>query len=294
FQMELEKLISKFLKSQKLYCEIRKRVPDIHQEIYHHVHQVLLCRASDTDDEYKLQKLLDKFPLDNYLKEELYKRIDILAVNTKKIGTTLEPQQLYPPETEDYLSVCQQLFYATRLCGKTKRPYINYRKFYPDIIHEYEIQIWRFICREIGKFNHIKSQNENCSNNSHFINWLNGCSHNLFKKALNIYNKTSPELPLIRHSIDSDKDDTSMLVCNEEIALSTKIINLIEQDNTGVFRSEHIRDNPEANFRALVLLLRDGKKIKDIAYSFGVPLQSLYTLQKRCINRYRSYIKENI
>ncbi len=178
-----------------------------------------------------------------------------------------------------------------------KRPYINYRtsKFYQDIVHEYEMQIWRFICKQIRNFEYDKSQNISDENLSRFMVWLNGCSTNLFKKALDKYNKTSPELLLIEDSLNDESNDyTNAITSSEEIPLSAKIINLIEQDEMGVFRSEHIKNKPQANFREIVLSLRDGNKMKEIADNFDVPLQSLYTLQKRCIDKYRNYIKKNI
>lgn len=296
--MELESLISKSLLSHRLYCEIKKRIPDIHQEIYRQVYQILLREASAGDicNEDQLQKLLVKLSLDNLLKQEIYQLIDILAINAKEFSQFLDTQQLYPPRTKEYLSACQQLFYATRISGRTKRPYINYRtsKFYQDIVHEYEMQIWRFICRGIKNFNYDKSQNINDENISRFMAWLNGSSTNLFKKALHKYNKTSPELLLIEDNINENGDYTNMLASNEETSLSAKIFNLIEQDEMRVFRSEHIKNKPQANFREIVLSLRDGNKMKDIADKFDVPLQSLYTLQKRCIDKYRNYIKKNI
>ncbi|NJM22199.1 MAG: hypothetical protein HC836_43705 [Richelia sp. RM2_1_2] len=294
--MELESLISKSLQSHRLYCEIRKRIPNIHQEIYHQVYQIILQEASNVCDENELQKLFIKLPLDNLLKQQTYQQIDILAINAKTISQSLNIQQLYPPETKKYLSACQQLFYATRISGRMKRPYINYRtsKFYQDIIHEYEMQIWRFICEQIRKFEYDKSQNISYENLSRFMTWLNGCSNNLFKKALDKYNKISPELLLIEDNLNENNDYINTLASSEEIPLSAKIINLIEQDEMGVFRSEHIKNKPQANFREIVLLLRDGNKMKDIADNFDVPLQSLYTLQKRCIDKYRNYIKKNI
>ncbi|MBV6622411.1 MAG: hypothetical protein KI793_05555 [Rivularia sp. (in: Bacteria)] len=294
--MELESLLSKSLESHGLYCEIRKRIPDIHEEIYHQVYQILLREASNVYDEQQLQKLLLKLSLDDLLKQEIYQSIDILAINARELSQSLDTQQLYPPATKEYLSGCQQLFYATRICGKTKRPYLNYRtsKFYQDIVHEYEMQIWRFICREIKKFEHGKNQNINDENVSCFMAWLNGCSTNLFKKALAKYNKTSPEMLLIEDNLKENNDYTNLLAFHEEMSLSAKIINLIEQDEMGLFRNEHIKNKPEVNFREIVLSLRDGKKMKDIADNFDVPLQSLYTLQKRCIDKYRNYIKKNI
>ncbi|MEO0841245.1 MAG: hypothetical protein AAF063_20350 [Cyanobacteria bacterium J06643_5] len=297
--MELESLISKSLKSHRLYCEVRKRIPDIHQEIYGQVYQILLQEASNVCDENELQKLFINLPLDNLFKQQIYQQIDILAIKAKTIGQSLNIEQLYPPETEKYLSACQQLFYATRISGKMKRPYINYRtsKFYQDIVHEYEMQIWRFICKQIINFEFDKSQNISDEKLSRFMAWLNGCSINLFKKALDKYNKTSPELLLIednRIQQDESNDYTNNITSSEEIPLSAKIINLIEQDEMGVFASEHIKNKPQANFREIVLSLRDGNKMKEIADNFDVPLQSLYTLQKRCIEKYRNYIKKNI
>jgi len=296
--MELESLISKSLQSHRLYCEVRKRIPNIHQEIYGQVYQILLQEASNVRDANELQKLFIKLSLDNLFKQQIYQQIDILAINAKTIGKSLNIEQLYPPETKKYLSACQQLFYATRISGKMKRPYINYRtsKFYQDIVHEYEMQIWRFICKQIKNFEYNKSQNISDENLSRFMAWLNGCSTNLFKKALDKYNKTSPELLLIEDNRNHDEsnDYTNTITSSEEIPLSAKIINLIEQDETGVFRSEHIKNKPQVNFREIVILLRDGNKMKDIADNFDVPLQSLYTLQKRCIDKYRNYIKKNI
>ena len=123
--MELESLISKSLQSHRLYCEVRKRIPDIHQEIYGQVYQILLKEASNVCDENELQKLFIKLPLDELLKQQIYQQIDILAIDAKTIGKSLNIEQLYPPETKKYLSACQQLFYAARLSGKMERPSVN-------------------------------------------------------------------------------------------------------------------------------------------------------------------------
>ena len=81
--MELESLIIKSLLSHRLYCEIKKRIPDIHQEIYRQVYQILLREASAGDicNEDQLQKLLVKLSLDNLLKQEIYQLIDIPLIN---------------------------------------------------------------------------------------------------------------------------------------------------------------------------------------------------------------------
>ncbi|GEM_PF-2776334 len=295
--MELESLISNFLQSHKLYCEIKKRIPDIHQDIHHQVYQILLSEASNVHDEDELQKFLTQLCLDNLLKKGIYQRIDILAINAKRIGQILheQKQQLYPPKKEEYLSACQQLFYATRLSGKAKRPYLNYRtsNYYPDIVHEYEMQLWRFICEKIKDFDHIKSRNQNNSNISHFMNWLNGCSKYLYLKAHDKHQKTSPSLLLIEDN-PNDNDYTNIPDTKQELTLSRKIINLIKQDDTGIFKNEHIKGKAQANFREVVIMLCDGYKMKTIAEQFDVQPQSLYTFYKRCINKYRGYIKDNI
>ncbi|MEO1430820.1 MAG: hypothetical protein AAFV71_17505 [Cyanobacteria bacterium J06633_8] len=295
--MELESLISNFLQSHKLYCEIKKRIPDIHQDIHHQVYQILLSEASNVHDEDELQKFLTQLCLDNLLKKGIYQRIDILAINAKRIGQILheQKQQLYPPKTEEYLSACQQLFYATRLSGKAKRPYLNYRtsNYYPDIVHEYEIRVWRFICEKITYFDHSNSHNQNNSSISHFMNWLNGCSKNLFLKALDKHKRIAPSLLLIEDN-PNDNDYTNIPDTKQELTLSAKIINLIKQDEAGIFKSEYIRDKPHSNFRAVVILLCDGHKMKNIAEQFDVPLQSLHTFYKRCINKYRDYIQDNL
>lgn len=296
--MELESLISKFLQSHNKIREIRKRIPAVQEKICHQVCQVLLYKASDVHDEIELQKFLSQLSTDDLLRKAVYEQIDLLANNAKTIGTALVEQEetLYPPADKEYLSACQQLFYAIRLSGKISRPYLNYRQsgFYSDIVHEYEMQVWRFICKKVVEFDADKSGITNNSSNSDFMAWLNGCSRNLFLKAHDNYKKISPNLPLIENNVNDDNDYTNMPDSKPGFSLSEKIINLIKQDDTGVFKSEHIRDNTKVNFRAVVLLLHDGYKMKNIANQFDVPPQTLFTFYKRCINRYRSYIKDNI
>ena len=126
------------------------------------------------------------------------------------------------------------------------------------------------------------------------MNWLNGCSKNLFLKALDKYKKISPKLLLIENNKNGEQDYLNTLETKPEPLLSTKIINLIEQDDAGIFRSEHIRGKPQANFRAIVLMNRDGYGMKEIEQYFTVPLQTLHTFYKKCTNKYRDYIKDNI
>ncbi|MDJ0619750.1 MAG: helix-turn-helix domain-containing protein [Calothrix sp. MO_192.B10] len=295
--MKLEFWVDETIHSHKLYRYIKKFIPDIHQEIYSQVREKI-SRRLEGEYIYNIPSTLVRvMPIDQLLKQALYQRIDLLAIKTKKIAIALVPEKLYPPRNKEYLSACQQLFYAVLFSGRLKHPGKNYRysHVYPDIIDEYEIEIWQFICKKVQDFDFNKQYNMRILGISYFMIWLNSCADFLLKKAYvkchieedeRIYLEDCNSIDLNNHQDIQSK--------NTEIALFNRVIYLIFNDQTGCFKNTYIRNQPQANFRAIALLLFNGNSMKNIADKLGVPLQTLYTFYHRWINRYRSTILENI
>ncbi|MEC4816922.1 MAG: hypothetical protein SAK29_27170, partial [Scytonema sp. PMC 1069.18] len=160
-------------------------------------------------------------------------------------------------------------------------------QIYPDIVNEYELEIWCFICRKIKEFQNKNISTKTNSSVSYFMIWLNSCANFIFKKA-------SARFKPIPYEVVSLDQYLYTVPDTKEVPLSEKLRNVIEKDNKDIFSKECIRNKPCANFREITLLSLNGDSMTKIAEKFGVPLQTLYTFYKRCVNKYRQVIIENI
>lgn len=280
--MVLENLVDTILESNKLYREIKMQLPDIYEEIHHQVKQefIVVCNQGSNLEEW--EKLLRKYPLHNLLKQLIYQRIDKLAAIVRETpqSATINSKKL---------RATTQLFNALLLSGRLKRPQQNKVdcQTYEDIWAESLAELWLFLCSKIDKFDDSKLA-INSNEVSKFMIWINSSMSYIIKRC---YFKTIDiQANRIRENyqiINIDNQEHQEIASpTKEIPFSEQIKELIEQDPDNIFQKAYIREQPQANFRAIALLSLEGKSMKIIAEKLGVPQQSLYTFYNRKIQRF--------
>lgn len=83
-----------------------------------------------------------------------------------------------------------------------------------------------------------------------------------------------------------------MNVCSLELLFYDRIRECIEKDVDRRFRSIHIRNRPDVNFRAIFLEIVSGKSWKEIAEKFGIKVPTLSSFFRRSCQKIASELSE--
>jgi hypothetical protein len=88
------------------------------------------------------------------------------------------------------------------------------------------------------------------------------------------------------------ESDLENLKSSEPLSLFEQVRQCIEDDPEGLFRNEHIRTNPQANFQAIARRRYSGFSWKEISAEWDIDLKSLNTFYQRCLKRFAPKFKE--
>jgi hypothetical protein len=94
------------------------------------------------------------------------------------------------------------------------------------------------------------------------------------------------------NEIHLERFDLELLESSESIFLFEQVRQCIEYDPEGLFRSEHIREHPKANFQAIATRRYSGVSWKDISAEWSIGLKSLNTFYQRCLKKFAPKLKE--
>ena len=76
--------------------------------------------------------------------------------------------------------------------------------------------------------------------------------------------------------------------------LAENLKSYIESDSHNLFKTTYIRNHPEANFAALVMLRLENKSWQDISTTFGIKVPTLSSFFQRCLDRFSSIIQQDL
>ena len=299
--MPLENLVDALLESNQLCNSIKRQVSEVYAEIYAEAHQALVNFAQGQKPQEDLNSVLLRFSLTDFFKNSLYRRIDRLALRAKEMAIENNHASSFPPNHPGKQSNLTHLFNAIVLSGRLARPDKKYPNFpgHEDIYHEYLMQLWIFLGKNIHKFDLEKSRHKNDSSISKLMIFVNSSSHYLFLKAISAYTDKSIPTPLSLKGKNQDYQVISFEELEQDpespetfIPLAEQLRELIEKDPQGVFSDTHLRNKPEANFREVALLSLQGLSMSKISEKLGCPQQSLYTFYKRCIRQFIPIFQE--
>ncbi len=199
------------------------------EEIYHEARGEFFDYLQDYNRERKPQDfLVAKFPLDDFLRQALYRRLDSLAIRAKTMAEH-ENNPIFPIQNQAQRLILTQLFHGVLLCGRLANRALKYRStnLYEDFEHQYKLELWRFICTNIKKFNPERKKD---LERSQFVILLNSCSQGIFYEGLfKIIGNNVDLRPQYQSSkgenkyfqmIPMDELHHEILVSNENLSLS--------------------------------------------------------------------------
>ncbi|MBO3459548.1 sigma-70 family RNA polymerase sigma factor [Aetokthonos hydrillicola Thurmond2011] len=170
--------------------------------------------------------------------------------------------------------------------GKLCYPYKGqFQGVYEQIYKEAVQDLLLYICKNIDKYDPERGK---------FITWINMLlSQRFFKEAI----------PKIIGSVNEIRVETARLEDLEGLAFAQsedeedytsafeKIRRHIEEDTLGIFREEHIKKYPQANFREIAIKRWSGVSWKDISDELKIPIPTLSNFYQRCLEKFRDELK---
>lgn len=165
---------------------------------------------------------------------------------------------------------------SRRLCHPNS---CQFQRVYDDIYDEAVQNLFFYIC-----------QNDNIRRydpeRASVIAWLNMLlTRRFFPEAI-------PKIIGNSNEIQLEIFDLELLDSSEPISLFEQVRQCIEEDPEGLFRSEHIREHPEANFQAIATRRYSGVLWKDISAEWSICIKSLNTFYQRCLKKFAPKFKE--
>lgn len=274
WQKALSQLVEYILRSRPI-CRPFNRQPlfGVYLEIFNLVKQQLFGDVSENLPSYNSGRMNAR-SWANQLQKDAFK-------------TVLEPTQLqnlalagqkHPPRSELRRYALGEIFGAIQLSGKLIRPQQN--RISPDL---YEV-IYReavsrtllYICRNIDGYDPQRGR---------FMTWVN---YRLDKTFLDCQNELTNQN--IEYLAPEDLENT--VEHEDSIPLSEVIWQYIEEDPENIFASQHIRNIPEANFRAIALAKFAGQTWQEISIDLEIKIPTLSRFFQRCCEEFRHKFRE--
>jgi len=209
---------------------------------------------------------LDLQQMDDAPLDELNERLRQLAIVAQKCSPlTVKRQIAITKLIEEILN-----------SGKLWYPYRG--QYCEDVYEEAQQNLLLYICQEIEKYN---------SERGSVMTWVNMLlSRRFFREAVaKVREQHVIQLPTI---FDLD----NLTLPEQTPLLSEKIREFIEEDPEDIFKQEHIGNNIEANFQALVVRRCAGKSWQEISSELEITVSTLSSFYQRCLKKFQLSIKE--
>jgi hypothetical protein len=173
-----------------------------------------------------------------------------------------------------------QLVNAIWQSGRLGHPYRGqFQRVYEDIYDEAVQSLFFYIC-----------QNDNirkyASERASVMAWVNMLLERRF------FPEAIPKIIGKKTETHLKQSDLENLKSSEPLSLFEQVRQCIEDDPEGLFRNEHIRTHPEANFQAIAMRRYSGFSWKEISAEWDIDLKSLNTFYQRCLKRFAPKFKE--
>ncbi|MBW4498705.1 MAG: sigma-70 family RNA polymerase sigma factor [Scytonema hyalinum WJT4-NPBG1] len=159
----------------------------------------------------------------------------------------------------------------------------NYEDYYNEALQHTFIEI----CQKIEQYN---SQYP-------VMAWVNKIFTNRFsdvvrkdqKRGITLLPKNQEKTYVL--SLDEINRD---LPVEHEISEEEQLKEIIESDPENFFSEESIKEHPQANLKAILLLVLEGKQWKEISEELGVPLSTASSFYQRRMRKIITYLKKYI
>lgn len=197
--------------------------------------------------------------------------------------------QRQPPKTKQRQQALAKLLSAMQQSGMLTRPYRGYfQGFYEEIYAEALQRLFCHLCERIEEYD---SQRE-------VLQWANFLLKKRFfieaaRTIMPTVHKSANSRSTTRLSID-DLDRNNPLEINPQLApsLSQEVMEFIETDPDGFFKSTHVSNHPAANFQFLAMKIIAGYSWKEISAELGIKIPTLSSFYQRCLTKFAPKFKE--
>jgi hypothetical protein len=118
------------------------------------------------------------------------------------------------------------------------------------------------------------------------MNWVNFRLDKMVIQAhIDFKERVGKEIPTIN-------DLENIAEPESEVFFSDMLRQCLEEDRNNLFKQEHIRNFPNANFRAIALASISGKTWEEISAEFEVKVPTLSSFFRRCCQKFAPLFKE--
>ena len=187
--------------------------------------------------------------------------------------------QQYPPLTSKrqiaLTSLVQEIMKSERLCHPYRYQFTNrYEEIYEEALQE----LLFYICQHIEKYSPERGS---------VMAWCNVLlERRFFREAIpKVLDK-----PGMQKITLSELD--SFAPIEEPPVLAEILQEYIDLDPDNLFKNEHIKNYPQANFQALAKQRILGKSWKEISAESGLKIATVSSFYYRCLNKFSGRIKE--
>ncbi|HIK32460.1 MAG TPA: hypothetical protein IGS17_04700 [Oscillatoriales cyanobacterium M59_W2019_021] len=190
----------------------------------------------------------------------------------------LHAQRANTPERRQY--ALRELVEAIRLCDRLCRPHRS--KFNPqfyELLYEEAVnQTLVYVCQNIDKYDPARSRK--------FMTWVNFRLDKLvIESRWDFSSSNVQEIP----SLEDLEAPIEEELNNDRLALELE--EFIRQDEKNIFKKEHIRDRPDANFRTIALATLQGKTWEELSQELEIKVPTLSSFFRRCCQKFSPHFK---
>lgn len=207
--------------------------------------------------------------MDTEREKEQDERLKQLALKAKQ----------HPPQTPERQQALAEMVQLIWQSGRLCRPYRGqFQGIYEQIYDEARQEMLLYICQNIDNYDPQKSP---------VMRWVNFLfEHRFFPNTIPKFMDRN----IVRRTLDELENITQ--VEEGEVSMSEVIAECIEKDSENLFKNEHIKNYPEANFQFLAQKRLAGASWKEISSELGIKIPTLSTFYQRCLQKFAVKLRE--
>lgn len=250
----------------------------IYQEVYQQLKQHLEGYVNEHIDKCNPQEM-EVREWANTLRNKAFKEV----LNDTQLKKLALVAQQHSANSESRQQALIELVNAILLSCRLCRPH---RGLIPDNLYEliYDEAVNQtlvYVCQKIDNYDPERGIEQK------FINWVN---FRLDKMILKSYSEFKQQA---NKSVNSLEELAEISQAEVEDTGEARLRECLEEDADKVFSKEHIRNYPEANFRAIALATLSGKSWEEISAELGgIKVPTLSSFFRRSCKKFASQFKE--
>ncbi|NJM22940.1 MAG: sigma-70 family RNA polymerase sigma factor [Richelia sp. SM1_7_0] len=211
-----------------------------------------------------------------------------LALKAKELA---EAAKENPAKIRAKQQALTRLVSALQSSGKLVRPQPGqFQGFYKEIYAEALQRLFTHVCKKIETYDPEKE----------VLQWINFLlKRQFFPEAAREFFPTlpkgvDPRSVKILTSDDLDRENPTEVNPQQVPLLSQQVIQCLEEDPEGIFKSTHIKGCPAANFQIIAIQHLSRYSWEEISQKFdpAIPIPTLSSFYQRCVTKFAPKLKE--